>query len=78
MEVSYELHATASLPLGRDPRYLTIRRQNLPQDRFRIYEDKISFPCKESNSDPSIVKPIAQLFYRLSYPGYWKDVLKCN
>lgn len=59
------------------PRYPSRRTQDRLQDLFLLYKEKI-FPWKESKSDPSIVKSIAQLLYRLSYLGYWKEILKCN
>jgi hypothetical protein len=51
------------------PRYPLDRRLRGSQAGFDAVEMRISRPYRDSNSDPTVVQPVAQSLYRLSYRG---------
>jgi hypothetical protein len=72
MEVSGQLHAPATLPPGKSPRYPFYRRLGGPQSRSGRYgEVKIFFfyPTGTRNPAPPDRPACSQSLYRLSYPG---------
>jgi len=70
MEVSVQLHTSATLPTAIRHRYSLSRRLELPQIRLDESEwRKISCLCRESKNDSSIAKPTSLTPYpRLSHP----------
>jgi hypothetical protein len=56
-------------PPGKDPRYPLYRRLGGPQSRSDGYGENILCSYRESKLDSSVVQLVAQLIYRLGYPG---------
>jgi hypothetical protein len=71
LEVSGQLHATAALPPGKDPRYPLDRRLGGPQSRSgRFGAEKILDPTGTRVLSPSVVQPVASRYtdYAISAP----------
>jgi hypothetical protein len=74
--VSGQLHAPASLSLGKSPRYPFYRRLGGPQRRSGRYgEVKIFYPIGTRTPAPPGRPARSQSLYRLSYPGSKKILI---
>jgi hypothetical protein len=68
MEVSGQIHAPAALPRGKEPRYPLDRRLGGPQSQCGRRGEN-SWPYLDSNSDPSVVQPVASRYTDLVIPA---------
>jgi hypothetical protein len=66
LEVSGQLHAPAALPPGKEPRYPLDGTLGGPQSRSGRGEN--SCPYWDSNSDPSVIQPIASPYSDYASP----------
>jgi hypothetical protein len=74
--MSDQLHTPAALLQRKKPPYALDRRLSGPQCRSgRRGEETILYPTRDSNSDPSIVQPVASRYADYANPA---DGYHCN
>jgi hypothetical protein len=58
--MSGQIHAPTDLSPGKSPRYPLDRRLGGPQSQFGLYGERKNLSLRDSNSDLSVVQPVAQ------------------
>jgi hypothetical protein len=83
--MSGQLHAPGALPRGKSPRYPLERRTSVPQNRSGGRGEN-SWPYQHSNTDPSVVQPVASRYTDCAIPAafslinfvYYLDEIKAS